>query len=158
MKPKGDHGDTPGLYQAESADQDVRYGAFIARAQTLRLTVEQARAMFGLEFAWDGRFDGALKRCDERLRLLAANGYLVVLLRDVLTPEELGGQSFSAATSLNDGQWMERSACERFAAMGRDEQRAFAKSAIVIARAASLHLEDAMARLMRLVDEGWVKP
>lgn len=134
-----------------AVQQGARYEGFFERARALGLSTDQARWIAERERN-SSDFSDLLWRLDERLRLVAENGWLVVTLDDVLTPDELIAQSFSARTPLNGRQWMQRTYGEHFAELKRDKQRGLTKAGIELALQTEWPLERAMAAVMPYVE------
>jgi hypothetical protein len=112
----------------QMVDRAAGYQGFFERAQALGLSTDQARWIAERERS-SGDFTDLLWRLDERLRLFAENGYLVVILNDVLIPGE-PHPPFSPWTVLNGPQWMTYGYAKHFAGLGHDQQRTLVMAAI----------------------------
>lgn len=110
-------------------EQTVRYDEFIVRAQVLGLTAGQAKTLVESDRRLIG-CDSPYAAAEVRLDLYLANGYLNILLGEVLTEDELTKQAFGYGTILNAGRWMKRPYARHFAAMSRDQQRGLVLAAI----------------------------
>lgn len=75
------------------------------------------------------------------------------ILRDILTPEELGAQLFSGDTVLIEHPWMPTPHAALFAWLSPDEQHAYVMAAIGYATLSTAPLSHALAVLIESRDD-----
>lgn len=137
--------------------QTVRHQEFMVRAHAVGIPSERAQAIVDREVRRGPSFGDPLDRCEERLRLFFEFGYLLVVLDEVLTTDELRAQPFEGSRVLNGG-FMSRPYGKRFAEMPQDRQRVLVKAAIELTQQLGgpkegWPLERAMAAVMPYQEE-----
>lgn len=119
-----------GPLSASALADATRYESFLVKAQAAGIPLERASAIVRGEAAAGFSFSEAMRHAEARLHLTYEYGYLPMILRDVLDPDELTTVPFSSETILNDWRWMPRPLGRQFAEMAANRQRSIVEAAI----------------------------
>lgn len=142
-----------GFFGGATVAQTARYETFLTRAHALGLPHGQARTIFRDEAETGCGFHAAITRAEHRLSQFYEYGYLPLILRDVLTRDEINALPFSSEMILNSWRWMPRPLGQQFAEMNHGRRRTVVEAAVELTAqlggdAEGWPLERAMAVVM----------